>query len=142
MTMANKKELPTFDFKKITKEEIHAFMVANATSEEKKAFMAVAFGTKPQTVMEPEMVLNAEGKLTQRLVRRKQADGSYKMIPKMKAVPVKGGEAKESYSHRKAVNWFYDTYCVGPEAKAIMTNRPEKKAKTETVKAKDLFADF
>lgn len=140
--MAEKKALPTFDFKKITKEEIHSFMVDNATQAEKADFMKIAFVETAQKVMEPEMVKSADGKMVQKTVRRKQKDGSYKMVPKMKAVPVKGGEVKKQYSHRKAVNWFYETYCAGANAKAIMINRPEKKAKAAAVPAADLFADF
>ena len=140
--MAEKKALPVFDFKKITKEQIHDFMVANATQEEKAAFKAVAFVETAQKVMEPEMVKSADGKMVQKTVRRKQKDGSYKMVPKMKSVPVKGGAVKTQYSHRKAVNWFYETYCVGPNAKAEMVNRPLAKEKVAKIPAADLFADF
>ena len=140
--MAEKKALPIFDFKKITKEQIHDFMVEKASQEEKASFKAVAFVETVQKVMEPEMVKSADGKMVQKTVRRKQKDGSYKMVPKMKAVPVKGGEVKKQYSHRKAVNWFYETYCVGANAKATMINRPEKADKPAKVSADALFADF
>jgi len=140
--MAEKKALPTFDFKKMTKDDIHSFMVENATSAEKASFKSVAFVETAQKVMEPEMITNAEGKLVQRTVRRKQKDGSYKMVPKMVAVPVKGGEVKKQYSHRKAVNWFCETYVDVDSPKAIMINRPEKKDKAKKVSAEELFADF
>ena len=64
--MAEKKALPTYDFKKMTKDDIHAFMVENATSAEKSAFKSVAFVETKQKVMEPEMVLSADGKLVQK----------------------------------------------------------------------------
>lgn len=141
--MAEKKPLPVFDFKKITKEQIHDFVKANATPDEKKELRAVAFKKKAPTVMEPEMITNAEGKLVQRQVRRKQKDGSYKMVPKMKAVAVKGGEAVEKYSHRDAVSWFIKTYVDSTPAKAEMINRPQKGSKkAQGQPAKDLFADL
>lgn len=140
--MAEKKALPVFDFKKMKKEDIHTFMVENASAAEKADFMATAFEDAIQKVMEPEMIVDANGNIKQKVVRRKQKDGSYKMVPKMKAVEVKGGEVKKKYSHRKAVNWFYDTYCVGANKKAEMINKPETKEKKKAVSANDLFADF
>lgn len=142
--MAEKKSLPVFDFKKITKEQIHDFVKENATPKEKESLRAKAFPKKPEVIMEPEMVLNAEGKLVQRLVRRKQKDGTYKMVPKMKAVPVKNGAVNEKYSHRDAVSWFIETYVDCDNPKAVMINRPVKGSGNKAIStpAKDLFADL
>ena len=141
--MAEKKSLPVYDFKKITKEQIHDFVKANATPDEKKQLRARAFIMKAPVVMEPEMIINAEGKKVQKTVRKKQKDGTYKMIPKMKAVPVKGGELAEKYSHRDAVSWFIETYVDCDNPKAEMINRPEKGSKKpQKTPAKDLFADL
>ena len=140
--MADKKNLPVFDFKKVKKEEIHAFLKENATPQEKRDFRAVAFPKKPETMLVPEMITDAEGNTAQKQVRKKQKDGTYKTIPKYKAVAVKGGAVKEKYSHRDAVSWFIKTYVDVNEPKAIMINRPEKKQEEKKQAAKDLFADL
>lgn len=134
--MAN---IPVFDYRKTTKEQIHAFMVANATPAEKKAFMESAFEEKKQTISIPDCY---EGTNKQKMVRRKQKDGSYKVIPKMKYVELTDGEVKTVYNHQRAIAWFVDTY--EGQGKIEVVNKP-KKAKADEEKkisAKELFADF
>ena len=141
--MADKANLPVFDFKKIKKEDIHDFLKENATPQEIKSFREAAFPKKQETIMMPEMITDAEGNIKQKQVRKKQKDGTYKTIPKYKAVAVKGGEIKEKYSHRDAVSWFIKTYVDINEPKAKMINRPTKKQEEEKKQpAIDLFADL
>lgn len=135
--MAN---LPVFDYKKLTKEQIHAFMAENATAEEKADFKAKAFEAKKQKTSVPVYI---PGTTEPVIVRRKdKKTGGYKLIPKMKMVEVEDTTAKPTYNHRKAVAWFVAKY---DGVKITVVNKPEKKQKTAEEKktpAIDLFSDF
>lgn len=126
--MAEKK---VFDYKKITKEEIAAFMVDNATKQEKADFYKAAFIPTPKTVLMPVLV---NGEPQYKITK----DG--KKVAKRKQVAVEGSALEEKYSHRAAVAWFCDYY----ESKGAITviNRPVKSEKPVAPTAKDLFADF
>jgi hypothetical protein len=134
--MAN---LPVYDYKKIKKEDIHAFMVENATAEEKADFKAKAFETKKQKTRVPVYI---PGTTEPVIVRRKdKKTGQYKLMPKMEMVEVEETTAKPTYNHRKAVAWFVAKY---DGKKITVVNKPEKKSSSEEKKpsAVDLFADF
>lgn len=134
--MAN---LPVYDYKKIKKEDIHAFMVENATAEEKADFKAKAFESKKQKTRVPVYIPGTKEPL---IVRRKdKKTGEYKLIPKMEMVEVEETTAKPTYNHRKAVAWFVAKY---DGKKITVVNKPEKKSSSEEKKpsAVDLFADF
>lgn len=134
--MAN---LPVYDYKKIKKEDIHAFMVENATAEEKADFKAKAFETKKQKTRVPVYI---PGTTEPVIVRRKdKKTGQYKLMPKMEMVEVEETTAKLTYNHRKAVAWFVAKY---DGKKITVVNKPEKKSSSEEKKpsAVDLFADF
>ena len=133
--------LPVFDYWKMTKEEIHDFLKANATAEEIACFRAAAFVPTPQKVRVPYMVISEDGTTTQKYVRRKQKDGTYKSFPKTVSVPVKGGKIEYKYIHRAAISWFCKTYVDIPTPKAIMKNR-HKESTNDKITAKDLFADL
>ena len=134
--MAN--NLPSYDYKKLTKEAIHAFMVENATAEEKASFKATAFEAKKQKIRVPVYIPGTDKPV---MVRRKDKDGNFKLIPKMEMVDVEESTAKPTYNHRKAVAWFVAQY---DGKKITVTNKPAKKASSEVKKASamDLFADF
>lgn len=73
--------LPVYDYKKIKKEDIHAFMVENATAEEKADFKAKAFESKKQKTRVPVYI---PGTTEPVIVRRKdKKTGQYKLMPKM-----------------------------------------------------------
>lgn len=134
--MAN---LPVYDYKKIKKEDIHAFMVENASAEEKADFKAKAFESKKQKTRVPVYIPGTKEPL---IVRRKdKKTGEYKLIPKMEMVEVEETTAKPTYNHRKAVAWFVAKY---DGKKITVVNKPEKKSSSEEKKpsAVDLFADF
>lgn len=134
--MAN---LPVYDYKKIKKEDIHAFMVENASAEEKADFKAKAFESKKQKTRVPVYIPGTKEPL---IVRRKdKKTGEYKLIPKMEMVEVEETTAKPTYNHRKAVAWFVAKY---DGRKITVVNKPEKKSSSEEKKpsAVDLFADF
>lgn len=134
--MAN---LHVYDYKKIKKEDIHAFMVENATAEEKADFKAKAFESKKQKTRVPVYIPGTKEPL---IVRRKdKKTGEYKLIPKMEMVEVEETTAKPTYNHRKAVAWFVAKY---DGKKITVVNKPEKKSSSEEKKpsAVDLFADF
>ena len=134
--MAN---LPVYDYKKIKKEDIHTFMVENATAEEKADFKAKAFEFKKQKTRVPVYMPGTKEPL---IVRRKdKKTGEYKLIPKMEMVEVEETTAKPTYNHRKAVAWFVAKY---DGKKITVVNKPEKKSSSEEKKpsAVDLFADF
>lgn len=132
-------ELPVFDYKKLTKEAIHTFMVENATAEEKADFKAKAFESKKQKTRVPVYIPGTKEPV---IVRRKdKKTGEYKLIPKMEMVDVEETTAKPTYNHRKAVAWFVAQY---DGKKITVINKPTKKASSEEkkVSAIDLFADF
>ena len=134
--MAN---LPVYDYKKIKKEDIHAFMVENASAEEKADFKAKAFESKKQKTRVPVYI---PGTTEPVIVRRKdKKTGQYKLMPKMEMVDVEDTTAKPTYNHRKAVAWFVAKY---DGKKITVVNKPEKKSSSEEKKpsAVDLFADF
>ena len=134
--MAN---LPVYDYKKIKKEDIHAFMVENASAEEKADFKAKAFESKKQKTRVPVYIPGTKEPL---IVRRKdKKTGEYKLIPKMEMVEVEETTAKPTYNHRKAVAWFVAKY---DGKKITVVNKPEKKSSSEEKKpsAVDLCADF
>ena len=124
---------PIFDYKKIKKEDIAAFMNDNATKQEKADFYQAAFKTTSKVAMMPVIV---NGKPQYKINK----DG--KMIPKKQAVEIDGSAKDIKYSHRAAVAWFCD-YSEGKGAITVI-NRPVKAEKKEDnkPKAKDLFADF
>lgn len=131
--------LPVFDYKKLTKEAIHTFMVENATAEEKADFKKCAFEEKKQKTRVP---VYKPGTTEPVIVRREdKKKGGYKLIPKMMMVDVEGTTAKPTYNHRKAVAWFVAKY---DGVKITVINKPTKKASSEEkkVSAIDLFADF
>lgn len=131
--------LPVYDYKKIKKEDIHAFMVENATAEEKADFKAKAFESKKQKTRVPVYI---PGTTEPVIVRRKdKKTGQYKLMPKMEMVDVEDTTAKPTYNHRKAVAWFVAKY---DGVKITVVNKPEKKVSSEEKKAPaiDLFADF
>ena len=131
--------LPVYDYKKIMKEDIHAFMVENATAEEKADFKAKAFESKKQKTRVPVYI---PGTTEPVIVRRKdKKTGQYKLMPKMEMVDVEDTTAKPTYNHRKAVAWFVAKY---DGVKITVVNKPEKKSSSEEKKpsAVDLFADF
>ena len=132
--------LPVYDYKKIKKEDIHAFMVENASTEEKADFKAKAFESKKQKTRVPVYI---PGTTEPVIVRRKdKKTGQYKLMPKMEMVDVEDTTAKPTYNHRKAVAWFVAKY---DGVKITVVNKPEKKQKTAEEKktpAIDLFSDF
>lgn len=131
--------LPVYDYKKIKKEDIHAFMVENASTEEKADFKAKAFESKKQKTRVP---VYKPGTTEPVIVRRQdKKTGGYKLIPKMQMVEIEDTTAKPTYNHRKAVAWFVAKY---DGVKITVVNKPEKKASSEEKKtsAIDLFADF
>lgn len=135
--MAEKK-IPVFEYRKITREAIHDFMKDNATKEEMADFYDACIELVGDTMLVPDC---HPGTDKQKMVRRKQKDGTYKVIPKMKRVAIPGSDTKETYNHRKAVAWFVDTY--EKAGKIIVNGKPEKKAdKKAKVSALSLFADF
>ena len=131
--------LPVYDYKKIMKEDIHAFMVENATEEEKADFKAKAFESKKQKTRVPVYI---PGTTEPVIVRRKdKKTGQYKLMPKMEMVDVEDTTAKPTYNHRKAVAWFVAKY---DGVKITVVNKPKKKVSSAVKKtpAIDLFADF
>lgn len=127
--------LPTYDFFKISQEDIHAFMSANATQEEKKAFVARAFAKKQEYHLEPETVPGTNDPIVISKVDTKTGEVRWKQ--KMRRVPNEGGEEKLRYNHRAAVAWFVETY---NGKKINVPNAPKKKSKVSP--AEKLFADF
>lgn len=127
--------LPTYDFFKISTEDIYAFMSANATQEERKAFVAKAFTTKQEYHLEPETVPGTNDPIVISKVDSKT--GEIKWKQKMRRVPNEGAEEKRRYNHRRAVTWFVETY---NGKKINVPNAPKKKTKKPT--AEELFADF
>lgn len=131
-------ELPVYDYKKLTKEAIHAFMLANASAEEKADFKAKAFEAKKQKKRVPVY----DEKNQPVIVRRQdKKTKEYKLMPKMKMVEIEKTTATPTYNHRKAVAWFVAQY---DGKKITVVNKPEKKASSKKKKtpAIDLFADF
>lgn len=129
--------LPVYDYKKIKKEDIHAFMVENASAEEKASFKATAFEAKKQKTRVPVYIPGTKEPV---IVRRKdKKTGEYKLVPKMEMVEVEDTTAKPTYNHRKAVQWFVSAY---DGKKITVVNKPQKKEKEESTSAIDLFADF
>lgn len=138
--MAEKK-IPTFDFYTIKKDDIENFLDVYASPDELNEYFSNAYVNKPASIMVPDVVTTADGQTVQKMTKLKKTDketgksvvvldkdGKPVMVPKKKAVPVKDGKVKEKYSHREAVKWFIKTYVDITPPKAIITNRPEKKA--------------
>lgn len=119
------KNVPVFEYRKIKSGDITDFMLAHATAEEQAEFYEACVDIVGETMLVPDCY---PGTTKQKQVRRKQKDGTYKVIPKMKRVAIPGSDTKEVYNHRKAVAWFVDTY--EKAGKIIVNGKPEKKKAT------------
>lgn len=135
-------ELTQFDYMKIKKEDIFSFMESNATEEEQGEFYEACFEAKKQKTLVPVYLPGTD---TPVIVRKKnKTTGQYELKPKMEMVEVEGTTARETYNHRKAVQWFVAKY---DGVKITVTNKPgtkpKKKQDTEKkIPAIDLFASF
>ena len=149
--MADKAKLPAFDFYTISAEDISEFLKTNASDAELEDFFKHAYVKKQETVMVPDVIITEDGRTIQKMTKQKKTDkatgksvvvldenGKPVMVPKKKAVPVKGGAIIEKYSHREAVKWFIETYVDITPPKAIMNNRPVE-AKEKKKSANDVF---
>lgn len=123
-----------FDYKKLTAQEIHEYMEANATDEQKAAFMKAAFTDRPKC--KAVKLKDDNGNDIPKEARDKNhnvkldKNGKTITVARKQMVAV-DGQTVNAYNHLKAKRWFADNF------KDAVENVPAPAKKKET--AKDLF---